>query len=109
MDLSGEQWDAVTEAAQLTGPDGVQYTRRTTKTKRSTCDDLVRSGAPLVLYCWAGGQFDWFDGDDALAQWASVRKRVTSQEPRRDGKIEWTAGIWNGEAGQQAIILTGHC
>src|SRR5262245_34696053 len=42
---------------------------------------------PLVLYYWAGGQLDLFDGDDVRREWASVRGQVTA-EPRLRGELE---------------------
>ncbi|HEX6876463.1 MAG TPA: hypothetical protein VF165_12450 [Nocardioidaceae bacterium] len=52
-DLSEQQWDAVVEG-QLIAPDGTRYVRRTTKTKRQTCESLLGEGAPLVLFYRAG-------------------------------------------------------
>lgn len=107
-DLSSSQWGAV-EHGRLTAPDGTSYVRRTTRTKRRTCDGLVAAGAPLVLYYWAGGQLDWCDGPEAGEAWADVRGAVTAQEPRPEKRMEWTAGLWEDADGQQIILLTGHC
>lgn len=48
VDLSREQWGAVTSEGRLQGPDGTEYVRRTTKTQRRICQELVECGAPLV-------------------------------------------------------------
>ena len=109
VDLSGEQWEAVTNEARLRAPGGVEYLRRTAKTRRGTCDELVAWGAPLVLYYWAGGQLEWFEGAEARQQWVAVRRAVTTREPRGDGSLEWTAGVWDGADGQKAVLLTGRC
>ena len=106
--MADQQWREV-EQGRLLGPDERRYTRRTTRTKRKEVDRLVAQGGPLVLFCWAGDQLDWFDGADAQDQWRVVRARVTSDEPRRKGDIEWTAGCWEDEDGRSLVLLTGHC
>ena len=107
-DLAAEQWDAV-NGGHLTGADGTQYVRRSTKAKRRKCDDLVAEGIPVVLFYWAGGQLDWHDGVDALTAWRAVRSAVTSQEPRRTGNVEWNAGLWEADDERSILLLTGHC
>src|ERR1700712_3512963 len=97
--LSEAQWQQVTEG-QITAPDGTRYQRRSTKTKRRTCDEHIAAGSPLVLYYWAGGQLDWCDGSDAQSAWAGARGSVT-QDPRLKGDLEWTAGLWERDDGQQ--------
>lgn len=108
MDLSEQQWDAVVEG-QLIAPDGTRYVRRTTKTKRRTCESLLGEGAPLVSFYWAGGQLDWFDGEDESSQWQAVRRAVTSEEPRPRGDVQWNAGVWEGDDGRSLVLLTGYC
>jgi hypothetical protein len=107
-DLADAQWTAASEG-HLTGPDGTRFVRRSTKTKRRTCDDLVARGVPVVLFYFAGGQLDWHDGPDALAVWQTVRTAVTSQEPKPKGPVEWNAGIWESDEGPSLLLLTGHC
>lgn len=106
-DLSQSQWESVTHG-EIVGPDGATYVRRSTKAKRRDCDDLLRAGAPLVLYYWAAGQLDWYDDDDARTVWTATRSSVTT-EPRLRGELEWTAGIWQSDHGRELILLTGHC
>lgn len=65
----------------ITGGDGRGYAPRGSKTKRSLSDQLVASGAPLVLDMYGANQFEWFDGDDATRTWAPVRSYVISVEP----------------------------
>jgi hypothetical protein len=105
-DLSVTQWNAVAQG-QIVAPDGTMYVRRTTKAKRRDCDALLADGAPLVLYYWAEGQLDWFDGNDTKDAWMNVRPAVTS-EPRQRG-LEWTAGAWESQDGKTLVLLTGHC
>ena len=106
--LSDEQWREV-ERGWLLGPDARRYSRRTTRAKRKDADLLVQAGAPLVLFYWGGDQLDWFDGVEAQEQWQAVRSHVTTEEPRRKGDIEWTAGRWEDEEGRPLLLLTGHC
>jgi hypothetical protein len=106
-DLAETEWDSV-GAGRIDGPDGTTYVRASTRAKRGACDVLIASGSPLVQHYWAGGQLDWYDGDDALAAWASARRQVT-QEPRPRGDLEWTAGIWRSDDGRELVLLTGHC
>ena len=108
VNLGEEQWHEVGQG-RLLGPDARRYSRRTTRTKRKEAERLLTDGAPLVLFYWAGGQLDWFDGVDAHDQWKSVRAHVVSTEPRLKGDIEWTAGRWEDEEGQPLLVLTGHC
>jgi hypothetical protein len=108
LDLDDKQWNEIGQG-QLIGPDTRRYSRRTTRTKRREADGLIADGAPLVLYYWAGDQLAWFDGADAQEQWQAVRPDVTSEEPRRRGDIEWTAGRWEDEDGRPLLLLTGHC
>jgi hypothetical protein len=107
-DLDEKNWHEV-EQGRLIGPDGRGYTRRTTRAKRKQGDALLADGAPLVLFYWAGDQLQWFDGRDAQEQWQAVRPHVTSEEPRRKGDVEWTAGRWEDEDGRPLLLLTGHC
>ncbi|SOD92940.1 hypothetical protein SAMN06272739_0085 [Blastococcus haudaquaticus] len=69
----------------------------------------MTEGAPLVLFYWGGSQLDWFDGVDAQEQWQTVRPHVITEQPRRKGQIEWTAGRWEDEEGRPLLLLTGHC
>jgi hypothetical protein len=108
VELSEENFHEA-ERGVLVAPDGRRYTRRTTRTKRKDADQLVADGFPLVLYYWAGGQLEWFDGADAQLQWKAVRTHVIAGPPRAKGPIEWTAGRWEAEDGSPALILTGHC
>jgi hypothetical protein len=105
-DLAPTQWDAIT-SGQLIDPSGARWSRRSTRIRRSVCEQLIVDGAPLVLYYYAGGQLDWLDGDDAVARWRRLRAGVTSVARRR-GDLEWTAGIWDCEA-RKLVLLTGHC
>lgn len=107
LDLA-DQWDGVA-SGELTGPDGQRYRRRTTKAKRREGDQLIQAGTPLALYYWAGGQLEWFDGDEATARWQKVRRAVTSQEPRPKGDVDWTAGRWEDSDSHPIFLLTGHC
>ncbi len=63
-DLSREQFERI-GVGQLTTPDGLTYTRRTTKTARHVCDQRIGAGSPLVIYYWAAGQVNHVDGADA--------------------------------------------
>jgi hypothetical protein len=108
LDLDDKQWNEIGQG-QLIGPDTRRYSRRTTRTKRREADGLIADGAPLVLHYWAGDQLAWFDGADAQEQWQAIRPDVTSEEPRRRGDIEWTAGRWEDEDGRPLLLLTGHC
>jgi hypothetical protein len=48
---------------------------------------------------------------DAEPAWNQVRRAVTSDVPRPlpDGRIVWTAGVWQGNDGDMALVLTGRC
>ncbi|WP_239395998.1 hypothetical protein [Frankia sp. CiP3] len=105
--LSREQFERI-GAGQLTAPDGVTYTRGTTKTARRVCDQKIGDGSPLVVYYWAAGQADYFDGSDAQRRWHEIRTAVT-RYPRPDGDVEYTAGIWADGDNRELIVLTGHC
>lgn len=106
--MGDEQWHEVGQG-RLLGPDARRYSRRTTRTRRKEAQQLLADGAPLVLFYWAGGQLEWFDGVDAQEQWTSVRAHVVSTTPRLEGDIEWTAGRWEDEDGRPLLVLTGHC
>ncbi|MGY1745562.1 hypothetical protein [Blastococcus sp. SYSU D00695] len=106
--LTEEHWLQVDQGF-LRGPDGRRYSRRATRTKRKEAEQLVVGGAPLVLFYWGGEQLDWLDGADARGEWRIVRPHVTSEEPRRKGDVEWTAGRWEDEEGRPLVVLTGHC
>jgi hypothetical protein len=109
-DLSASQWE-FTASGHVAGPDGVRYSRRTTKLKRRRADELIASGAPLLVYYYAGSRLDWLDGDDATAQWSAIRPRVTSGQPRRapGAPPDWTAGHWEADTGQVVLVVVGHC
>ena len=62
-ELGDDQWLEL-DQGRLTGPDGRVYQRRGTLAKRRRCEEAVAAGVPLVLRYWAGGQLDWYDGDD---------------------------------------------
>jgi hypothetical protein len=106
--LDDQQWQGLS-GGQFTGPDGTRYRRRSTRRKRSDGDKLVAAGVPLVLYYWAGGQVDWFDGDAAVAQWQLVRRHVVSQLQQERGTLKWTAGEWNDGDERKVLVLTGFC
>lgn len=105
--LPDEQWDALSSGS-LQGPDGRRYQRRSTRMRRRQVDDLLASGAPLVLYRYGAGQLDWCDGEDATRAWQAVRRRLTSSVPRPDGDVVWTAGEWVGDDAS-IVLLTGVC
>lgn len=109
-DLADRQWDAITRG-QITSPTATRYTRRSTRTRRRDVDTLIQTGAPLILYYFAGGQLDWYDGHDATEAWRRVRRDVTTDapKPRPDGRVVWTAGTWQSDHGDTAVVLTGHC
>lgn len=100
------------DQGKVTGPDGRTYSRRSTRTKRSACDEIVATGRPVVLEMYGNGQFEWFDEDDASTIWAEVRPYVVSTEPttRQLAKHSmWTAGVWESDDGHAVLYLTGHC
>jgi hypothetical protein len=108
-DLSARQRPEHEDQGKITGVDGRGYSRRGTKSKRSVADELVTSGAPLVLDMYSSGQFEWFEGEDARKTWAEVRPYVISARPtsKQLGKHEmWNAGIWEDEDGNQLLYLT---
>lgn len=106
-DLSAAQWENVA-AGSLDGPDGVRYSRRSTRANRRDCDGLVATGVPLVAHHWAGGLLDWFDGPDALNAWREMRPALVVQAVP-SGKVTWTAGRWEALDGRVVVFLTGHC
>jgi hypothetical protein len=107
ISLADSRWEAITDG-QFVGPGDVRWSRRSTRAKRSDCERRITDGAPLVLYYFAGGHLDWFDGSDAVAQCDLVRASVT-HAPRRRGELQWTAGIWVDDAEHNVVLLTGHC
>ena len=108
IDLADLQWDEVNNG-ELTGPDAVRYHRRTTRTRRRDCDELIKVGTPLVLFYWAGGELAWLDGEDAVNGWKTARAKVTARPARPTKDFEWTAGLWEDLDGHQILVLTGHC
>ncbi len=109
IDLAESQWSAVAKA-ELTGPDGVRYLRRTTRTKRRDADELVQAGTPVVVYYWAGGQLFWHDGADAVETWRELRSHMTSSEPQPTRKhMVWTVGVWDDGDNRSILVLTGRC
>jgi hypothetical protein len=62
VDLSDRQRSEHRDQGKITGADERGYSHRGTKTKRRVCDELLASGAPLVLDMYSSGQFEWFDG-----------------------------------------------
>jgi hypothetical protein len=107
VDLSQTQWETISNG-QVFDPVGILWSRHSTKAKRTTCEQLIRAGSPLVLYYYAGGQLEWLDGDDANDQWSQLRAHVTSA-PRLRGDLEWTAGLWVDVHEHRLVLLTGHC
>jgi hypothetical protein len=100
------------DQGKVTGPDGRAYSRRSTRTKRSVCDEIVAAGSPVVLEMYSRGQFEWFDGDDATTTWAEVRPYVVSTAPATKQLAKhnmWTAGIWESDDGSTVLYLTGYC
>ena len=96
----------------VSGPDGRGYSRKSTRTSRRTGDAMVSAGVPLILDLYRHGRFEWFDGEDARNEWASVRPYVISTEPtsKQLAKHEmWNAGIWTTADDRQVLYLTGHC
>jgi hypothetical protein len=108
LDLADSQWDAVLQG-EVASPDGTQFRRRSTRTKRKDCDALIAEGVPVVLYYWAGGQLDWLDPDEAKQRWPEVRPAVTSEPTKPRGELQWTAGIWTSDDGSQLLFLSGAC
>ncbi|SNS17608.1 hypothetical protein SAMN06893096_102358 [Geodermatophilus pulveris] len=111
-DLSGEQWRSVDEG-RLTGPDGVIYSRRSTRTKRRDAAALVASGCPVVTY-WPGGlpaktELVWHDAEDARVAWTDAAGLVSSEGPRppRRGPVV-TAGRWESPDGEVLLVLSWH-
>jgi hypothetical protein len=112
IDLGDCQRAEHRDQGRITGADGRGYARRGTKAKCSVADELVASGAPLVLEMYSSGQFEWFDGEAAMQKWAEVRPYVISTQPtsKQLGKHEmWNAGVWEDEEGSQLLYLTGSC
>lgn len=112
VELGHRQRPEHREQGKVTGADDRAYTRRSTKAKRSVCDDLLAGGAPLILEMYGSGQFDWFDGEDATEAWSSARPYVITAAPtgKQLSKHEmWTAGIWESDEGRQLVYLTGSC
>ncbi|MEJ5946478.1 hypothetical protein WDZ17_14365 [Pseudokineococcus basanitobsidens] len=107
VELPDEQWDALS-SGRLEGPDGRRYQRRSTRMRRRQVDDLLSSGAPLVLYWYGGSQLDWCDGEDARRAWEAARSRLTTSVPRPDGDVVWTAGEWVSDD-TSLVLLTGTC
>ena len=112
VDLSSYQLARHREQGKITSPEGVGYSRQTTKTARRKADDLVAEGVPLVLDLYGSGQFEWFDGDDALQIWAECRAYVITTEAtaRQLAKhAMWNAGIWASDDDRRLLYLTGRC
>lgn len=107
-DLDETHWRDVAEG-QLTGPDSTRYVRRTTRSSVRDAEQLIRAGAPLVLYYWAGGRLEWRDGEDAMAQWRVSRSQITRHERAPKKNIRWTIGRWEADDGRPLVVLTGDC
>ncbi|MFC5009624.1 hypothetical protein [Nocardioides plantarum] len=101
-----------TGRGQITGADGRAYSRRGTRATPSVADELIGSGAGLVLDMYSTGQFEWFSENEARVRWADVRPHVISGRPttKQLGKHEmWNAGVWQADDGTTLVYLTGHC
>lgn len=112
VDLFDLQTPDVRAQGSVVGADGRIYSRRGTRTKRRIADALVDRGTPLVLDQYGSGQFEWFDGQDALQVWAEVRPHLQTNEPIRKQlgrQVIWTAGVWNSDDDHQLLYLTGRC
>ena len=111
-DLSADQWNAV-ETGVLTAPNGISYTRRTTRMKRKDATALVDVGCPVVTY-WPGGlpertRVIWYDGAEARAAWETVRSRLSSDITRAHaGRAIATAGRWESPDGNDLLVLSWH-
>lgn len=108
VDLSDAQWGEVTQG-RITSPQGVTFTRRSTRIKRRHADELIAGGTPLVLYYYGGGQLTWFDGPEAQEQWGAVRPKLTATDPRPKRGLQWTGGVWLADDRRQLLVLTGRC
>lgn len=100
------------EQGKITGPDGRSYSRRGTKAKRTHGDELIATGASLILEMYSSGQFEWLDGQDARNVWEEVRPYVTRSDPTAKQLAKhtmWTLGIWECDDGTTVLHLTGHC
>ena len=106
--LAESQWHAVADGT-IESPDGVTFTRHSSRAKRRVADELVAMGVPLVVFDYGAGRLDWYDPDDAGAVWADTRGSMTSDTPRPQGAVVWTAGIWLSKDGDRLLVLTGHC
>jgi hypothetical protein len=111
-DLSDRQRPEHLDQGKITGVDGRGYGRRSSKCKRRVADELIASGASLVLDMYSSGQFECFEGQDATKTWAEVRPYVISAQPTSKQLSEhamWNAGVWEDEDGTQLLYLTGFC
>lgn len=109
IDLSADQWRAP-ETGELVAPNGTRFLRRATRAKRKALDFLIAAGAPLVTY-WPGGlpehtRLHWHDGPDAQTAWQNARNSLISSVVRLDHGAVATAGTWESDAGDVAVLLT---
>jgi hypothetical protein len=111
-DLTDVQTPVNASNGTVTGGDGRTYARRTTRMKRREADELVAAGTPLLLDRYGDALFEWCDGDDARAVWASERAYVVTSEPTAKQLAKhamWTAGLWQADDGARLVYLSGRC
>ena len=104
----GEEQRFAVEGGRVSGLDGRTYQRRSTRLGRKQAAALVDAGAAVVTWSWPDLPV-WHDGDDARAEWAELRRRVTVDSPdARPGHEPITAGRWESATDDALLLVLEH-
>lgn len=96
---------AVQPDGSVQGPEGDVFRRTERKLKRRECDDLIRSGAPIMTDVYPDG-LEWWDAADAGTRWVQISPLLVN---RRSASVHegWVAHLWESESGAAVVRLDG--